>query len=87
MLGGDHLDPYSRLNESASVAMEKATQLVIDYVQARYLKIHLDASMCLGGDMKSVLPVEIVAERTAVLCREAEETWNRLSDVKILHIM
>ncbi|MCK4725022.1 MAG: class II D-tagatose-bisphosphate aldolase, non-catalytic subunit, partial [Anaerolineales bacterium] len=43
LLGGDHLGPYPWRVESAQVAMQKSQELVRDYVQAEYVKIHLDA--------------------------------------------
>ena len=55
MLGGDHLGPYVWRAEPADEAMAKARDLVRDYVAAGYTKIHLDASMRLGGDDKAWL--------------------------------
>jgi D-tagatose-1,6-bisphosphate aldolase subunit GatZ/KbaZ len=43
---------------------------------AGYAKIHLDASMACADD--KALTDEVVAERAAVLCQVAEETWTEL---------
>ena len=76
MLGGDHLGPYPWRSEPAASAMEKACALARECVRAGYTKLHLDASMPLGGDAVTQgqpLPLELSAERTALLCRAAEE--------------
>lgn len=71
ILGGDHLGPNPWRTRPAAEAMELAEAMVAEYVQAGFTKIHLDASMVLGGD-SSPLSDEIVAERAARLCRAAE---------------
>jgi D-tagatose-1,6-bisphosphate aldolase subunit GatZ/KbaZ len=76
ILGGDHLGPNVWQNESANSAMQKAEVIVRDYVQAGFVKIHLDCSMNLGDDPKSALKVEVAAQRTAQLARIAEEFGN-----------
>jgi D-tagatose-1,6-bisphosphate aldolase subunit GatZ/KbaZ len=76
VLGGDHLGPYPWRSETAASAMEKACALARECVRAGYAKLHLDASMPLGGDAVAhgqPLPLELSAERTAMLCRAAEE--------------
>ncbi len=70
-LGGDHLGPLVWHKEPARQAMEKAVALVRQYVQAGYTKIHLDCSMPLGDDTD--LPLTLVAKRTALLAKAAEE--------------
>ena len=77
ILGGDHLGPNPWQREPSAIAMEKACDLVKDYVAAGFTKIHLDTSMYLGddpGDRTRPLDPRIVAERTAILCAAAEET-------------
>ncbi len=75
ILGGDHLGPNPWRSRPAAEAMELAEFMVAEYVQAGFTKIHLDASMALGGDT-SLLSDEIVAERAARLCRAAEASFN-----------
>lgn len=70
ILGGDHLGPNPWRKESAAAAMEKARELVKQYVKAGFRKIHLDASMQLGGEPP--LSFAQIAERAADLCAVAE---------------
>lgn len=70
ILGSDHLGPNPWRREVDSVAMEKARELVKLYVEAGYTKIHLDASMALGGEKHPSF--ETVAARAADLCSVAE---------------
>lgn len=74
VLGGDHLGPSVWQNTPADHAMDEAEILVRDFVQAGFTKIHLDASMALGGDGTSRrLEVELMARRAARLARAAED--------------
>jgi D-tagatose-1,6-bisphosphate aldolase subunit GatZ/KbaZ len=76
VLGGDHLGPYPWRSEKASAAMEKAFALARECARAGYGKLHLDASMPLGDDevvRGQPLDIGLAAERTALLCRAAEE--------------
>lgn len=76
ILGGDHLGPLVWAHESAKEAMDKACELVRDFVLAGFTKIHLDTSMRLGDDpMDEALSDEIIAQRGAVLMLEAEEAF------------
>ena len=47
---------------------------------AGFTKLHLDASMALGDDAceNGALPPAVIAERTAELCRVAEEAYREL---------
>jgi len=72
ILGGDHLGPSVWQNEPSDVAMEKAEILIRDYVEAGFVKIHLDCSMRLANDPKGALDVEISASRAARLASIAE---------------
>jgi D-tagatose-1,6-bisphosphate aldolase subunit GatZ/KbaZ len=74
LIGGDHLGPNPWRRDAADSAMQAAAQLVTDYVEAGYRKIHLDASMPLGDDVAG-LPVELSARRAAMLCHAAEKAW------------
>lgn len=73
ILGGDHLGPNPWRKESAPQAMDKAKELVRQYAAAGFTKIHLDASMALGGDSGPAPAQEVVAQRAAELCRASEE--------------
>ena len=70
VLGGDHLGPNPWRKEDASSAMDKARELVRLYAAAGFRKLHLDASMPLGGEPP--LSFSQVAERAADLCAVAE---------------
>jgi len=79
ILGGDHLGPNAWQNEPADSAMTKARDLIAAYIEAGYTKIHLDTSMrCAddSGDRHTPFDDEIVAERSAKLCKVAEETYS-----------
>jgi len=81
VLGGDHLGPNVWRSEESASAMQKAAELVRDYVLAGYTKIHLDASMHLAGDPADPhqpLAEEIVSARAAELCGAAEEAHAKL---------
>ncbi|HVN53288.1 MAG TPA: class II D-tagatose-bisphosphate aldolase, non-catalytic subunit [Anaerolineaceae bacterium] len=78
ILGGDHLGPNPWQKEPAEAAMVKARKLVADCVRAGYLKIHLDASMSLGGDPPDSPAGEVSAGRAAALCQASESTWQKL---------
>ncbi len=83
VVGGDHLGPYPWREESAENAMAKAAGLVRACVLAGYTKIHLDASMRLGGDPGdegAALDEQLATRRTAQLCRVAEEARRELPD-------
>lgn len=71
ILGGDHLGPYPWQTLPATEAMRHSADMVKDFVDAGYGKIHFDASMPCAGD-PTPLPNEIVAERAAALARAAE---------------
>lgn len=73
ILGGDHLGPNVWQSESAESAMQKAKEQIAAYVSAGFKKIHLDASMRCADDTEN-LTDEIIANRTAELCRVAVET-------------
>ena len=53
LLGGDHLGPNAWQNESAQDAIEKAKELIRQYIKAGYQKIHLDAS-CIAPMMPEI---------------------------------
>lgn len=73
ILAGDHLGPNAWKNMSAEDAMQKSLVLVEEYVKAGYTKLHIDPSMSCEND-PTPLSVEIIAERTAIMVKKAEET-------------
>lgn len=79
IFGGDHLGPLTWMNENSDEAMTKSIELIREYVLAGFTKIHIDTSMHLGNDDKSKnLDTDIIAERGAILCMEAENAYNEL---------
>lgn len=72
ILGGDHLGPNVWQKEPADSAMEKSGVMIKDYVQAGFVKIHLDCSMRLGDDPAGPLDPEVYARRAAQLAQIAE---------------
>lgn len=74
ILGGDHLGPNVWQNEPAESAMQKAEEMVRQYVEAGFTKIHLDCSMKLADDPEGALDVEVIAQRAARLARVADLT-------------
>lgn len=78
LLGGDHLGPFPYQAEPARRALEKAREMVRQYVLAGFTKIHLDASMRCADDPEGPLADETVTERAALLCAVAEEAYATL---------
>lgn len=76
ILGGDHLGPLTWQNDDEQSAMEKACELVRQYVMAGFTKIHLDTSMRLSGDDPgSRLSDETIASRAAQLAKACESAF------------
>lgn len=79
ILGGDHLGPLVWKKENAESAMEKAGELIRQYVQAGFTKIHIDTSMPLADDLAGQdFGTPIIAQRGASLCRIAEEACREM---------
>lgn len=79
ILGGDHLGPLCWFKEPEESAMQKAEDMVREYVLAGFKKIHLDTSMRLGDDSKTeVLSVRTIARRGARLYKACEEAYQEL---------
>jgi len=75
IFGGDHIGTNVWKNEKAETALQHAKNLVYKYVESGFTKIHLDTSYPCKDDQinkHSLLPPEIIAERTAELCKVAE---------------
>ncbi len=85
LLGGDHLGPEPWKNENADTAMDKAKQLVIEFVKNGFNKIHLDCSMPLKGD--SDFSTTLVADREAELCAVAEETYEKYGGNRPVYVV
>ncbi len=82
ILGGDHLGPNRWQNDKSDSALRKAQEQISSYIKAGFCKIHLDASMkCADdGDRNKPLDPAIIAERSAILCRAAEEAFDGLGE-------
>lgn len=80
-LGGDHLGPLIWTDKPEEQAMELAKDLVQEFVEAGFQKIHLDTSMRLADDDPS-LPLEasVCARRGAILCEACEKAFKKLRD-------
>lgn len=76
ILGGDHLGPLTWAAEPEADAMQKAKDLVYEFVSAGFQKIHLDTSMRLGDDdADSPLTDEVIARRSAELYLRCEDAF------------
>ena len=79
ILAGDHLGPQPFQNLPEAEAMPLACEMVRQYAAAGYTKIHLDTSMRLADDDRSMpLSDYTVARRGAELMRVAEDAWQEL---------
>ena len=79
ILGGDHLGPLTWCGEKEATAMDKAEDLVREFVASGYKKIHLDTSMRLADDSRDEpLALEKIASRGARLYRACEEEYQKL---------
>jgi len=74
LLGGDHLGPNCWRTLPAESALQRAGVMVAEYVHAGFRKIHLDCSMSCSDDPRG-LSDELIAERAARLCAQAENAW------------
>lgn len=76
ILGGDHLGPLTWTDKEEKHAMREAAELVRQYVEAGFTKIHIDTSMRLADDDSSVrLDEALIASRGALLCEAAENAY------------
>ena len=76
ILGGDHLGPNPWKSLPAEAAMAEAEAMVAAYVQAGFLKLHLDTSMGCAGE-PAALADQLTAERAARLAAVAEHAAAR----------
>lgn len=78
ILGGDHLGPLTWQDLNEKEAMAKSEELVRQYVEAGFTKIHLDTSMRVADDDPNVrLSDETIARRGAQLCAVTEEAYQK----------
>lgn len=83
ILGGDHLGPLPWANERADTAMDKAKEMVKQYVLAGFTKIHIDTSMFLGeGIDTGTVDFEVIAERSAELFDIAYRAFQKRKDIE-----
>lgn len=83
ILGGDHLGPQPWQNLNEEEAMINSKELVRQCVMAGYTKIHLDTSMRVADDDRSVrLSNEIIAWRGAQLLKTAEAAYEELLQIQ-----
>ena len=88
VLGGDHLGPLTWQGLEEEAAMEKAEELIRDYVRAGFTKIHVDTSMRTASDSRTErLSDATIARRGAALVRAAEEEFAALAarDAEAVH--
>ncbi|MGB4609653.1 MAG: class II D-tagatose-bisphosphate aldolase, non-catalytic subunit [Saccharofermentanales bacterium] len=82
ILGGDHLGPLTWTDLDEEEAMPEAEELVRQFVEAGFTKIHLDTSMKLKSDpVNEPLDTRVIAERGASLmqvCQDAYKTRKSL---------
>lgn len=76
ILGGDHLGPHVWRKLPAEEAMRRAEEMIAQYAEAGFGKIHLDTSMPCSGDPE-ILPDETIARRAARLAKIAEASQTR----------
>ncbi len=78
LLGGDHLGPFPWQKLPVEQAMANAAGMIQAYVAAGFGKVHLDASMpCADEPQERALDPAVIAERSAYLCRIAEDAAAR----------
>jgi D-tagatose-1,6-bisphosphate aldolase subunit GatZ/KbaZ len=78
ILGGDHLGPYPFREERAEGALVKTIDMLRAFVQAGYVKLHIDTSYrlsCDPGADDTALQPSTIAARCALLCAEAEKAF------------
>jgi D-tagatose-1,6-bisphosphate aldolase subunit GatZ/KbaZ len=86
ILGGDHLGPNPWQHLDAATAMQNAVEMVREYVEAGFTKIHLDASMRCADD-PAIVPDAVMAERAAALCSASEAARKRLNLPPVVYVI
>lgn len=81
ILGGDHLGPLTFAHYGEEKAMEEAHELIRQYVEAGFTKIHIDTSMKVADDDPDMrLSDELIARRGAALAKTAEKAYHHLRE-------
>ncbi|MCR5106785.1 MAG: class II D-tagatose-bisphosphate aldolase, non-catalytic subunit [Lachnospiraceae bacterium] len=79
ILGGDHLGPLTFSQYDEKKAMEESRELIRQYVEAGFTKIHIDTSMKVASDDPDIrLSDEVIARRGAELAKVAEDAYEEL---------
>lgn len=79
ILGGDHLGPLTFAQYPEKKAMAESHELIRQYVEAGFTKIHIDTSMKVADDDPDTrLSDDVIARRGAALAKTAEEAYARL---------
>ena len=86
LLGGDHLGPNCWQSLPAEDALQRAGDMIAEYVRAGFRKIHLDCSMSCGDDPRA-LPDALIAERAATLCAQAEKAWESAGGERPVYVI
>ena len=82
ILAGDHLGPLTWQDLPEKEAMANARELVYQYAQAGFTKIHLDTSMKVADDPEGLLSTETVARRGAELYKVCMQAYEELKAEK-----
>lgn len=76
ILGGDHLGPLIWTNLNEEEAMSEARELVRQFVESGFTKIHLDTSMKLKSDsVNEPLEIKVIAKRGASLMQVCQDAY------------
>lgn len=87
ILGGDHLGINPWQGEPIDSALNKAYDMVAAFVNAGFAKIHIDMSMPSISDVDLPLMPALIAERSAVLCRAAENAAENIGGIKPFYVI
>lgn len=81
IMSGDHLGPFTMQDKNEDEAMEYSRELVRQYVEAGFRKIHLDTSMRLADDPQDrPLATEVSTRRAVELAKISEDAYARTKD-------
>lgn len=77
IFGGDHLGPFVWGDKEPEIAIEYAKEMIKEYIESGFIKIHIDTSIPLKKE--NTIDYEIIAKRTALLCKIAEDSFEKVS--------